>query len=86
MLKINVRQVLKDLLVGRTFVDSEYAEKGNHKYYKENDLEYPPFDRKIVDVNVEYDGEDPVICLRFLDENNWSTYHNVYASEDITVE
>jgi len=83
---INVEDLLKKALIGKIFVDSEYSSKGDKEYYADCDSEYPPFDQKIVDVSVGYDGEDTIIYLKFLDEDGWSTYHEVYPGEDITVE
>lgn len=80
-MKFNIGQVLKEQLVGKIFVDSEFSDKGDYAYYEENGLEYPPFDCEISKVYIVHNGEDPLILIEVVDGQT----HTFYTNDTIEV-
>ena len=64
-MNFNLEKFLKEKLIGKVFVDSEYSSKGDFGYYEAIGTEYPPFDEVIKNVHLVQGSEDVFILLHF---------------------
>lgn len=81
-MEFNIQRLLREQLVGKVFVDSEFSDKGDHEYYEDNGLEYPPFDCEIICVDLVHNGEDTLILIRVEDGQT----HTFYTNDTIVLE
>lgn len=75
-MKFELEKVLRDVLIGKVFVDSEFSSKGDRDYYESIGMDYPPFDQKIINTRLIVGKEDPEILLYFEGGITYRLYTN----------
>jgi len=78
-MSFNLEKILKEKLIGKVFVDSEYSSKGDFDYYESIGMEYPPFDEVIKNVHLVQESGDVFILLHF----KCGQTHKVYSCDTL---